>query len=82
MVHPKGGSGLTQFPLLLFFSVSLILHLVVLECLQTQPELVRNSEWPGFPTFVALGKGIPALRNSIVRLMVGYRFCLRFTCPG
>ena len=39
------------------------------------PELMRNSEKPGFPTFVALGKGVPALRNSLMRLKVG---CLLF----
>ena len=42
--------------------------------------------------FAALGKGIPALRSSMRKLMVGYRFCLRFLasadfcqrlfCPG
>ena len=27
-------------------------------------------------------KGIPALRNSVVKLMGGYHFSLRFLCPG
>ena len=35
-----------------------------------------------FPTFVATGKEIPAMRNSIVRSMGGYRFYLRLICPG
>ena len=34
------------------------------------------------PFFVVLGKGIPALRNSILRLRSGCRFCLRFICLG
>ena len=42
--------------------------------------LMRNSERPGFPTFVVLGKGKPALRNSILRLRGGYHCCLRFLC--
>ena len=44
--------------------------------------LMRNFETPGFPTFVALGKGIPALRNSILRLWSGCLFCLRSLCQG
>ena len=30
---------------------------------------MKNSERLGFPTFAALGKGIPALRNSIGKSM-------------
>ena len=36
---------------------------------------------PGFPIFVALGKGIPALMNSIARLMAGFHFSLKFFLP-
>ena len=42
--------------------------------------LMKNSERLGFPTFVALGKGRPALRNSIVRLRGGYLFYQSFLC--
>ena len=35
------------------------------------PGLMRNSEKPGFPVFVALGKGRPALRNLLMSLRVG-----------
>ena len=38
------------------------------------PGLMRNSEKPGFPIFVVLGKGRPALRTSFMRWMVG-RLC-------
>ena len=77
------GASLSLAPARLWFrqlhfsSVSLILHLVVLVCLLIQPILMMNSERPGFPTFVALGIGIPALR-----FMGGSHFCLRFICPG
>ena len=37
---------------------------------------------PGFPTFAALGKGIPALRNSVLRLKGGFLCCLFFELPG
>ena len=35
-----------------------------------------------FPYFAALGKGIPALRNSVLRLKVGFLCCLCLCCPG
>ena len=76
----RSGSGLIWCPLLLFCSVTLISLLVVLGCWLIQLGLMGNSERPGFPIFVALGKGKPALRNSMWRLKVGYRFCLRFPC--
>ena len=41
---------------------------MVLESLLTLLGLMRNSERFGFPTFVVLGKGRPALTNSIMRL--------------
>ena len=47
-----------------------------------RPGKMRNSERPGFPTFAALGKGIPALRNSMRMLMGGYHFYRRSPCPG
>ena len=69
-MHPKRGFVQIWFPLLLVFSVSPISRLVVLECFLILLGLTRNSERPGFPIFVALGKGRPALRNSIGRLGV------------
>ena len=57
-----------------------ILRLVVLEFFLILPGLMRNSERPGFPTFVALGKGRPALRNSMWRLRVGFLYCLCLSC--
>ena len=51
-----------------FFSVSLILRLVVLGSSLIRLGLTKNSERPGFPTSAALGNGIPALRNSVLRL--------------
>ena len=44
--------------------------------------LMKNSERLGFPPFAALGKGVPALRNSTKRLTGGYRFYRRLLCPG
>ena len=67
----SSGFALIWFPLLRFFSVSPILRLVVLGCLRIQLGSMKNSERLGFPTFVVLDKGRPALRNSIVRLRVG-----------
>ena len=40
--------------------------------------LTRNSERLGFPTFAGLGKGTPALKNSMRRLRVSCLFCLKF----
>ena len=77
-----GGFVQISFPQPLFFSVSLTLLLVVLGFLLIQPGLVKNSERLGFPTFAALGKGIPALRNSILRLMGGFLYCLSFSYLG
>ena len=51
------GLGLIWFPLPFFFSVIRIFHLVVLGYYLILPGLTRNSERPGFPIFVALGKG-------------------------
>ena len=47
-----------------------------------QPGLMKNSERPGFPSFAVLGKGIPALRNSMKNSRGGYLCCLRLLCPG
>ena len=82
LVHPyQLAYDLIWCRLLPFFSVSPISRLVVLECLLTLPGLMRNSERLGFPTFVVLGKGRPALKNSIMRLKDGCHFYLRFLCP-
>ena len=50
---PLGGFVQIWFPQLHFFSVSLILRLVVLGCLLIQLGLMRNSERPG--SFLAKG---------------------------
>ena len=71
-----GAIGFVKIPW--FIPVSLISRLVVLGYLLILLGLMRNSERLGFPTFVALGKGIPALRNSILRLRNGCLFYLRF----
>ena len=49
--------------------MSRIFLLVVLVFYLTLLGLMRNSERPGFPISVALGKGRPALRISIVRVV-------------
>ena len=76
------GFVLTWCRLLPFFSVSLILLLMVLVSFQILQGLMKNSERLGFPTFAVLGKGRPALTNSILRLMGGCHFYLRSTCSG
>ena len=65
-----------------FFSVSLIVLLMVLVFFLILIRLMQNSERLGFPTCAVLGKGRPALTNSALRLMGGYRFFLRFTFLG
>ena len=80
MVSQVGGSDLIWFSHLLFFSASLNLLLVVLGFLLIQPGLKRNSERLDFPTFAALCKATPALRNSMRRLMAGCPYSLRFIC--
>ena len=82
LVHPYKWLRPDLVPLLHFSGASPILRLVVLECLLIRPGLMKNSERPGFPTFTVLGKGIPALRNLIVKLMGGYHFYLRLSYPG
>ena len=79
---PICGFVQTWFSLLLFFSVSPILRLVVLGCLLILLGFMRNSERPGFPTFVALGQGIPASRNSMRKLEGGYHFYWRSPCSS
>ena len=79
---PIGGFARIWFSLLLFFGVSLISRLVVLGFLLIRPGLMKNSERLGFPTFAVLGKGIPALRNSVWKLKCGYLCCLRFLFLG
>ena len=74
------GLGLISFPLPLFFSVSRIFLLEALGFYLIWPGLMKNSERPGFPTFVALGKGRPALRNSMKRLRGGCPCYQRFLC--
>ena len=66
------GSGLIWCPLLHFYIVSLILPPVVLGCLLIRPGSTRNSGRPGFPTFVALGKGrfLPELTGEVLAEVV------------
>ena len=49
--------------------------------LATRLGLTRNSERLGFPTFAVLGKGRPALKNSMRRLRDGYPFLPVFSLP-
>ena len=79
---PIGGFAQIWLPLLFFFTVCLISRLVVLGFLLILLGLTRNSERLGFPIFAALGKGRPALRNSILRWRSGCLFYLRFLCLG
>ena len=76
------GFGLIWFLPHPFFSASLILLLVVRVCYLLLIGLMRNSERPGFLIYAALGKGIPALRNSIRRFKVGYLCCLSLSYLG
>ena len=80
LVHPKKWLRPDLVPLSLFFSVNRIFRLVVLVYCLILLGLTRNSERPGFPIFVALGKGRPALRNSMMRLRGGYICYRRFLC--
>ena len=82
LVHPYRCFVLNWFRLLPFFNVSLILRLAVLVSFQILPGLMKNSERLGFPTFAVLGKGRPALTNSILRLMGGWRFYQKSTFLG
>ena len=45
-------------------------------------QIDAESERLGFPIFVVLGKGRPALTNSVLRWMGGYRYFLRFSSLG
>ena len=56
LIHPFSGGGLTWFLVLLFFTVNLILFLVVLVCLLILLGLTRNSERLGFPSFCRSGQ--------------------------
>ena len=76
------GLGLTWFLLLLFCSVILSSLLVVLGFWLIRAGLMKNSDRPGFPSFAALGKVTPALRNSMKKSRGGYLCCLRLLCPG
>ena len=73
----RSGFVRTWFPMLHLFSVNPIFLQVVQGCLLIPVGLTRNSERPGFPTFAVLGKGIPALRNSMRKSRGGYLCCLR-----
>ena len=57
-----------------------ISRLVVLVFLRTLLALIKNSARLGFPTFAALGKGRPALMNSIVKVMGGCHVWESFPC--
>ena len=77
-VHPYKWLGPDFFPLLHFFSVSLLLLRVVLGFLLILLGLVRNSERLGFPTFFNLGKGRPASRKWLRKSMAGCPCFSRF----
>ena len=47
-----------------------------------RPGLMKNSERLGFLTFPPLGKGIPALRNSIFEVEGGFLYYLSLSCLG
>ena len=79
-VHPYEWLRPDLVPPALFFSVNRIFHLVVLVFYLILLGLMRNSERPGFPIFAALGKGRPALRNSMMRLRGSYLCYQRFLC--
>ena len=76
------GFDLIWCHLLPFFSVTLDLLLMVQVSYLILIRLMQNSERPGFPIFAVLGKGRPALTNSALRLMGGYRYFLRFISLG
>ena len=62
---PIGGFAQIWLPLLLFYSVSLILRLVVLGCLLILLGLMRNSERLGFPIFCRSGQREASLEEFI-----------------
>ena len=68
-----GGFVPIGFRLLPSCSVIGLLLLGVLVFLLTLLVLKKNSARPGFPTFAALGKGRPALMNSMLNVMGGCR---------
>ena len=83
MVHPTRWLRPDLVPPAPFLQCErLILLLVVQVAFLILLGLMKNSEKPGFPTFVVLGKGRPALTNSALRLMGGCRFYLKFIFPG
>ena len=63
-------------PCSFFCNVTLSSLQVVLACWLILLGLMRNAERHGFPTVAVLGTGRPALKNSILRLMGGYPYCL------
>ena len=68
--------------LLPFFSVILVVLLMVLVFFLILIRLMQNSEGLGFPTFAVLGKGRPALTNSASRFKGGCRFFLKSVFLG
>ena len=50
-------------------------------CLLILLELTKNSARRGFPTVVVLDKGRPALMNSMVSALDGYRIWMSFSLP-
>ena len=74
------GCELIWFHLLPSCSVIVLLLLGVLVFLLILLGLTKNSARRGFPTFVVLGKGRPALMNSMVSVLVGCRIWMSFSC--
>ena len=76
------GFGLIWFLLPHFFSVSLILLLVVLGFLSDPARIDEEFRKAWLPILLPfLGKGIPALRNSMRKSRGGYLCCLSFFTP-
>ena len=79
LFSPSGGSGMIWSPAPFLQCEPHLTH-GGSGSLLIQLGLIRNSERLGFPIFVALGKGRPALRNSLLRLMVGCQCFLWYLC--
>ena len=80
LVHPYRWLRADRLPPSPFLQCDRALTPGVLVFLLTLLVLMKNSARLGFPTFAALGKGRPALMNSIVSVMGGCRVWGSFHC--
>ena len=80
LVHPYKWLRADLVPPSPFLQCSRALTPGVLVFLLIPLGLMKNSERPGFPTFVALDKGRPALKNSIMSVMGGCRVWMSSLC--